>query len=37
MERGNDVEIMAGVVPGDKLVTSGTDKLHVGQAVETKQ
>jgi RND family efflux transporter MFP subunit len=36
-ERGSDVEIMAGVVPGDKLVTSGTDKLHEGQAVETKQ
>jgi hypothetical protein len=25
------------VVPGDKLVTSGTDKLHEGQAVEMKQ
>ena len=36
-ERGNDVEILAGLVPGDKLVVSGADKLHEGQAVEVKQ
>lgn len=36
-ERGSDVEIMAGVAPGDKLVVSGAEKLHEGQTVETKQ
>jgi RND family efflux transporter MFP subunit len=36
-ERGSDVEILAGLVPGDKLVVSGADKLHEGQAVEVKQ
>ena len=36
-ERGSDVEIMAGLVPGDKLVVGGADKLHEGQAVEVKQ
>jgi RND family efflux transporter MFP subunit len=36
-ERGNDVEVLAGLVPGDKLVVSGADKLHEGQAVEVKQ
>ena len=36
-ERGSDIEIMAGIVPGDKLVTSGTEKLHEGQAVDVKQ
>src|ERR1700704_5487931 len=36
-ERGGDVEIMAGLAPGDKLVVSGADKLREGQAVEVKQ
>jgi RND family efflux transporter MFP subunit len=36
-ERGSDVEVMAGVVPGDKLVVKGADTLHEGQAVEIKQ
>jgi HlyD family secretion protein len=36
-ERGADVEIMAGLAPGDKLVVRGAEKLHEGQAVEVKQ
>ena len=36
-ERGSDVEILAGLAPGDKLVVSGAEKLHEGQAVEVKQ
>jgi RND family efflux transporter MFP subunit len=36
-ERGSDVEIIAGLAPGDKLVVSGADKLHEGQSVEIKQ
>jgi RND family efflux transporter MFP subunit len=36
-ERGSDVEILAGLVPGDKLVVKGADTLHEGQAVEVKQ
>jgi hypothetical protein len=36
-ERGSDVEILAGLVPGDKLVVGGADKLHEGQSVEVKQ
>jgi len=36
-ERGGDVEIIAGIAPGDKLVVGGADKLHEGQAVEVKQ
>jgi RND family efflux transporter MFP subunit len=36
-ERGSDVEIMAGLAPGDKLVVSGAEKLHEGQTVEVKQ
>jgi RND family efflux transporter MFP subunit len=36
-ERGSDVEILAGLVPGDKLVVGGADKLHEGQAIEVKQ
>ena len=36
-ERGGDVEIIAGLAPGDKLVVSGADKLHEGQSVEIKQ
>jgi RND family efflux transporter MFP subunit len=36
-ERGSDVEILAGLVPGDKLVVSSAEKLHEGQTVEVKQ
>ncbi|HKD81283.1 MAG TPA: efflux RND transporter periplasmic adaptor subunit [Candidatus Angelobacter sp.] len=36
-ERGSDVEILAGVSPGDLLVVRGAEKLHEGQAVEVKQ
>jgi len=36
-ERGSDVEILAGVSPGDVLVVHGAEKLHEGQAVEVKQ
>jgi RND family efflux transporter MFP subunit len=36
-ERGSDIEILAGLAPGDKLVVSGAEKLHEGQAVEVKQ
>lgn len=36
-ERGSDVEIIAGIAPGDKLVVGGANKLHEGQAVEIKQ
>jgi RND family efflux transporter MFP subunit len=36
-ERGSDVEIMAGLSPGDKLVVSGPEKLHEGQTVAVKQ
>lgn len=36
-ERGSDIEILAGLAPGDKLVVKGADTLHEGQAVEVKQ
>lgn len=36
-ERGTDVEILAGVSPGDLLVVRGAEKLHEGQVVEVKQ
>ncbi len=36
-ERGGDVEIMAGISPGDALVVHGAEKLHEGQSVEVKQ
>lgn len=36
-ERGSDIEILAGLAPGDKLVVRGADTLHEGQAVEVKQ
>ena len=36
-ERGGDIEILAGLAPGDKLVVKGADTLHEGQAVEVKQ
>jgi RND family efflux transporter MFP subunit len=36
-ERGNDVEIMAGLVPGDSVVVRGGEDLRDGQSVEIKQ
>jgi len=36
-ERGGDVEVMAGISPGDKLVVGGAENLRDGQAVEVKQ
>lgn len=36
-QRGTDVEVIAGVSPGDSLVTKGSDTLRDGQAVEIKQ
>ncbi|MGC2698178.1 MAG: efflux RND transporter periplasmic adaptor subunit [Candidatus Angelobacter sp.] len=36
-ERGQDVEIIAGISPGDMLVVRGADNLHEGQAVDVKQ
>ncbi|HET7871366.1 MAG TPA: efflux RND transporter periplasmic adaptor subunit [Terriglobales bacterium] len=36
-ERGGDVEIMAGVTPGDTLVVRGAEGLREGQKVEVKQ
>jgi RND family efflux transporter MFP subunit len=34
---GSDVEVTAGVSPGDTLVVKGADALHDGQAVEVRQ
>lgn len=36
-ERGSDVEVMAGLAPGDTLVVRGADNLRDGQTVEVKQ
>jgi RND family efflux transporter MFP subunit len=36
-ERGADVEILAGIAPGERLVVRGAEKLHDGQSVEVKQ
>jgi RND family efflux transporter MFP subunit len=36
-QRGSDVEVIAGVSPGDSLVTKGSETLRDGQAVEVKQ
>jgi RND family efflux transporter MFP subunit len=36
-ERGSDVEVMAGISPGDKLVVRGAENLRDGQPVEVKQ
>jgi RND family efflux transporter MFP subunit len=35
--RGSDVEIMAGLSPGDSVVLRGAEALHDGQTVEVKQ
>lgn len=36
-DHGSDVEVMAGVSPGDMLVVKGSETLHDGQAVEVRQ
>jgi RND family efflux transporter MFP subunit len=36
-EHGADVDVMAGLVPGDDVVVRGAEGLHEGQSVETKQ
>jgi RND family efflux transporter MFP subunit len=36
-ERGSDVEVIAGISPGDMLVVHGGEGLREGQAVEVKQ
>jgi RND family efflux transporter MFP subunit len=36
-EHGNDVEVLAGISPGDTLVTKGAEGIHDGQSVEVKQ
>jgi RND family efflux transporter MFP subunit len=36
-ERGNDVEILAGISPGDSVVVRGGEGLHEGQVVEVKR
>ena len=37
LEHGEDVEVIAGVVPGEMLVVKGAASLHEGQAVQIKQ
>ena len=36
-DRGSDVEVLAGIAPGDTLVVRGPETLREGQAVEIKQ
>ena len=36
-DRGSDVEVLAGITPGDTLVVHGPETLREGQAVEIKQ
>jgi len=36
-ERGGDVEVIAGISPGDTLVVRGAENLRDGQAVEVKR
>ncbi len=36
-EHGSDVEVLAGISPGDRLVVKGQESLREGQAVEIKQ
>jgi hypothetical protein len=35
--RGTDVEVLAGIAPGDLVVTKGPDNLQDGQKVNRKQ
>jgi len=34
-DRGTDVAVLAGVVPGDSLVVKGLENLQDGQEIET--
>ena len=36
-DRGADIEVIAGVAPGEMLVVRGGENLREGQAVEVKQ
>ena len=36
-EHGDDVEVMAGIAPGDTLVLRGPENLREGQTVEVKK
>lgn len=36
-ERGSDVEVIAGIAPGDTLVIKGAESLHDGQQVEIRR
>jgi multidrug efflux pump subunit AcrA (membrane-fusion protein) len=36
-DQGSDVEILAGISPGDNVVIRGAENLHDGQAVAVKQ
>lgn len=36
-EHGGDVDVRAGLIPGDSVVVRGGEGLHDGQTVETKQ
>ncbi|HEY6248679.1 MAG TPA: efflux RND transporter periplasmic adaptor subunit [Candidatus Angelobacter sp.] len=36
-EHGGDVEVLAGISPGETLVTKGAEGIHEGQEVEIKQ
>lgn len=36
-EHGNDVEVMAGISPGDMLVVKGAENLQDGQSVQEKE
>lgn len=37
MDRGTDVAVIAGVLPGDSLVVKGPESLHEGDKVEIRQ
>jgi len=37
MDRGTDVAVLAGVLPGDALVVKGPESLHDGEKVEIRQ
>ena len=37
MDRGTDVAVLAGVIPGDSLVVKGPESLHDGEKVEIRQ
>lgn len=37
VERGDDIEVIAGVLPGDSLITKGPESLKEGQNVEVRK